>query len=86
LIGMDWVSSAGAWFHDVGPMLTYLSSCGNGPCSEFDASPASWFKIEESGRGTDGKWVQAQLSTIYSGAAANLTLPSNLAAGQYLLR
>ncbi|KAJ7134622.1 glycosyl hydrolase family 61-domain-containing protein [Mycena epipterygia] len=81
-IDVNWVSTAGAWFHDVGPMLTYLASCGSEPCSQFDASQAMWFKIQQSGRDASG-WVQAQLN---SGAPANLTLPSNLAAGNYLLR
>ncbi|KAJ7863120.1 glycoside hydrolase family 61 protein [Mycena olivaceomarginata] len=53
-IAVDWVSTAGAWFHDVGPMLTYLANCGSAPCN--------------------------------SGASATLSLPSNLAPGNYLLR
>ncbi|KAJ7675831.1 glycoside hydrolase family 61 protein [Mycena polygramma] len=82
-VEVDWVSTAGAWFHDVGPMLTYLSNCGSSPCSQFDASNAMWFKIEQAGRDANGQWVQALLN---SGAPANLTLPANLAAGNYLLR
>ncbi|KAJ6559194.1 glycosyl hydrolase family 61-domain-containing protein [Mycena vulgaris] len=82
-IDVDWVSTAGAWFHDVGPMLTYLASCGSETCSQFDASQAMWFKIQQSGRDSSGKWAQAQLN---SGAPATLALPSNLAAGNYLLR
>ncbi|KAJ7670207.1 glycosyl hydrolase family 61-domain-containing protein [Mycena rosella] len=82
-VDVDWVSTAGAWFHDVGPMLTYLSSCGSESCTQFDASQAMWFKIQQSGRDSSGKWVQADLN---SGVPANLTLPSNLAAGNYLLR
>ncbi|KAJ6584982.1 glycosyl hydrolase family 61-domain-containing protein [Mycena capillaripes] len=81
-IDVDWVSTEGPWFHNVGPMLTYLSSCGSASCSEFDASQAMWFKIEQAGRDASG-WAQAQLN---SGAPASLTLPSNLAAGNYLLR
>ncbi|KAJ7109730.1 glycoside hydrolase family 61 protein [Mycena crocata] len=82
-IDVNWVSTAGAWFHDVGPMLTYLASCGSESCSQFDASQSMWFKIQEAGRDSSGKWVQAQLNT---GAPAQLTLPSNLAPGNYLLR
>ncbi|KAJ7288324.1 glycosyl hydrolase family 61-domain-containing protein [Mycena rebaudengoi] len=86
-IGLHWISdsSSGLWFHDHGPMLTYLASCGNGPCSAFNASQASWFKIEETGRDADGKWVQARINSTAS-TTANITLPSTLAAGQYLLR
>ncbi|KAJ7459858.1 glycoside hydrolase family 61 protein [Mycena latifolia] len=82
-IDVDWVSTEGPWFHDVGPMLTYLASCGSQPCSQFDASQAMWFKIQQVGRDSTGKWAQAQLN---SGASASLALPSNLAGGNYLLR
>ncbi|KAJ7095870.1 glycoside hydrolase family 61 protein [Mycena belliarum] len=82
-IDVDWVSTEGPWFHNVGPMLTYLASCGSEPCSQFPGPQAMWFKIQQSGRDSSGKWVQAQLN---SGAPANLSLPSNLAAGNYLLR
>ncbi|KAJ7780667.1 glycosyl hydrolase family 61-domain-containing protein [Mycena maculata] len=79
---INWVSTAGAWFHNVGPMLTYMASCGSAPCSGFDPSQAMWFKIQQSGRDATG-WVQALLN---SGAPANFSLPSNLAPGNYLLR
>jgi len=81
-VAVDWVSTAGAWFHDVGPMLTYMASCGSASCSQFDASNAMWFKIQQVGRDASG-WAQAQLNT---GAPATLSLPSNLAPGNYLLR
>ncbi|KAJ7644134.1 glycoside hydrolase family 61 protein [Roridomyces roridus] len=81
-IDVNWVSTAGAWFHDVGPLLTYLASCGSASCTQFDASQAMWFKIQQSGRDANG-WVQAELN---SGAPANFTLPANLAPGNYLLR
>jgi hypothetical protein len=64
-IAVDWVSTAGAWFHDVGPMLTYLANCGSAPCSEFDAANAMWFKIQQAGRDASG-WAQAQLSVSQS--------------------
>ncbi|KAJ7505324.1 glycoside hydrolase family 61 protein [Mycena galericulata] len=81
-IDVDWVSTVGAWFHNVGPMLTYLANCGSASCTQFDPSQAMWFKIQQSGRDATG-WVQAQLN---SGAPANISLPSNLASGNYLLR
>ncbi|KAK7048363.1 glycosyl hydrolase family 61-domain-containing protein [Favolaschia claudopus] len=83
LIGVDWVSTAGPWFHNVGPMLTYLANCGSAPCSQFDASNAMWFKIQQVGRDASGAWAQASLN---NGAPAMLKLPSNLAPGNYLLR
>ncbi|KAJ6508790.1 glycoside hydrolase family 61 protein [Mycena sanguinolenta] len=81
-VEVNWVSTEGPWFHNVGPMLTYLASCGSTPCNEFDASNAMWFKIQQVGRDTNG-WAQALLNT---GAPATLSLPSNLAAGNYLMR
>ncbi|KAJ7044119.1 glycoside hydrolase family 61 protein [Mycena alexandri] len=82
-IDVYWVSTAGAWFHDVGPMLTYLTNCGSSsPCSQFDTSGAIWFKIQQVGRNAAG-WAQAEMN---NGAPANLSLPSNLAAGNYIMR
>ncbi|KAF7365218.1 hypothetical protein MVEN_00393400 [Mycena venus] len=82
-VAVNWVSTEGPWFHNVGPMLTYLANCGSAPCSGFDASNAMWFKIQQVGRDATGGWAQAQLNT---GAPATLNLPSNLAPGNYLLR
>ncbi|KAF7312866.1 hypothetical protein MKEN_00970900 [Mycena kentingensis (nom. inval.)] len=72
----------GLWFHDVGPMMTYMASCG-GDCTTFDASKAKWFKIQEQGKDDSGKWYQARLD---DGEAASVTIPSSLKAGNYLLR
>ncbi|KAK7031812.1 glycosyl hydrolase family 61-domain-containing protein [Favolaschia claudopus] len=77
------LAAGGLWFHDVGPMMTYLASCGSGSCADFDASKAKWFKIDEQGQLADGTWAQAKLDT---GAPASVTLPSNLKAGNYLVR
>ncbi|KAF7299113.1 hypothetical protein MIND_00859600 [Mycena indigotica] len=83
-IQVDWVSTEGPWFHNVGPMLTYLANCGSTSCTQFDYTQARWFKIEQSGRDpATNAWVQASLN---SGAPANLSLPGNIAAGNYLLR
>ncbi|KAK7030536.1 glycosyl hydrolase family 61-domain-containing protein [Favolaschia claudopus] len=77
LLQFNWntLAAGGLWFHDVGPMMTYLASCGSGSCADFDASKAKWFKIDEQG--------SAKLDT---GAPASVTLPSNLKAGNYLVR
>ncbi|KZP09170.1 lytic polysaccharide monooxygenase [Athelia psychrophila] len=72
------------WFHNTGPILTYMASCGSTACSSFDSTKAKWFKISELGQ-EPGKttWYQANLMT---GAPANVTVPSNLKAGNYLMR
>ncbi|KAJ7140791.1 glycosyl hydrolase family 61-domain-containing protein [Mycena epipterygia] len=84
-VQLDWntLNPGGKWFHDVGPMMTYLASCGTKSCADFDASNAKWFKIDEQGQDASGNWAQAKLDT---GAPASVTLPSNLKAGNYLLR
>ncbi|KAJ7572663.1 glycoside hydrolase family 61 protein [Mycena floridula] len=73
----------GPWFHDIGPMLTYLASCGDVSCDQFNTNNASWFKIQQDGKTSNGDWVQADLTT---GKPAKVTLPSNLAAGSYIMR
>ncbi|KAJ7622124.1 glycoside hydrolase, partial [Roridomyces roridus] len=83
LVNWNTAADNGFWFHDVGPMMTYLASCGSGSCTDFDASEAKWFKISEQGQDASGAWAQAKLD---DGSPASFTLPSNLKAGNYLLR
>ncbi|KAI0739448.1 glycoside hydrolase [Daedaleopsis nitida] len=73
----------GNWIHDVGPLMTYLASCGSAGCASFNHSSARWFKIQESGLRSDGTWA---MHDLYVGEPAKVALPSNLAAGEYLLR
>jgi len=82
-IQISWPSGGGqTWPHNTGPMMTYLAEC-DGPCEDFDAKNAQWFKIDQAGKNDNGKWVQEDLM---SGKPATITLPSSLAAGNYLLR
>ena len=69
----------------MGPMLTYMASCGSTTCDKFDSTTAKWFKIQEVGldSSTESGWV---LADLMNGTPANITLPSNLAPGNYLLR
>lgn len=71
------------WFHNVGPIMTYMASCGTAGCASFNSSGARWFKIAQAGLQSDGTWAQAALLT---GAAATVSLPSNIAPGEYLIR
>ncbi|KAF5309256.1 hypothetical protein D9619_012697 [Psilocybe cf. subviscida] len=86
-ITFDWTSGElTPWPHNIGPMLTYMASCGNVACDKYDPKDADWFKIDQVGRkplNTNGDWVQKDL---FGGGVANVTLPSNLAAGNYLIR
>ncbi|KAJ7034078.1 glycoside hydrolase family 61 protein, partial [Mycena alexandri] len=79
----DWDTPSGDWFHEVGPIITYLASCGAESCAKFDATKAKWFKIAEQGQDADGNWAQAKLD---DGSPASVVLPSNLKAGNYLVR
>ncbi|KAF8882002.1 glycosyl hydrolase family 61-domain-containing protein [Infundibulicybe gibba] len=78
----DWTTGALAP-HNTGPMLTYMASCGETTCDKFDSTKAQWFKIQQVGRKANGQWAQADLM---KGGKAEVTLPSNIAPGNYLIR
>ncbi|KAG1880142.1 glycoside hydrolase family 61 protein [Suillus subluteus] len=71
------------WPHNTGPLMHYMTKC-DGSCSTYNSSNSEWFKISELGLEADGStWYQANLN---SRAPANVTIPSTLAPGNYLLR
>ncbi|KAI5115985.1 hypothetical protein M0805_004642 [Coniferiporia weirii] len=83
-VTFDWAGGDGGnWPHNTGPLMTYLSTCGNTTCDQFDAINAKWFKIDEAGKKKDGTWFQQDLM---NGGTYSITLPENLASGQYLIR
>ena len=65
--------------------MTYMAACTGTPCDQFDAGQAQWFKIDQAGQkpGYDDQWFQADLM---AGQTWTVTLPQNLAAGDYLIR
>ncbi|KAI0645728.1 glycosyl hydrolase family 61-domain-containing protein [Trametes meyenii] len=65
-----------------GPVTTYMASC-NGNCENFATSNAKWFKIDQAGY-SDGKWAATKL--IENGFKWTSTIPSELKAGEYLVR
>jgi len=72
------------WPHNTGPLLTYMTNCGDSTCDQFDSSTAKWFKINEISFEDDGStWLQQRLM---NGEVANVTLPSNIAPGNYIIR
>ncbi|KAJ8495400.1 hypothetical protein ONZ45_g12864 [Pleurotus djamor] len=73
------------WPHSTGPMLTYMANCGDGGCETFDATKARWFKIQQIGRKTSGDRAWAQVD-LMSGTTAIVTIPPNIAPGNYLIR
>ena len=85
----------------LGPLLTYLASCGSTTCDQFDARTAKWFKIDQVGKDNNGAWVQQQISEFppssfrvhlvsrlhtVDGNVYSANLPKNLAPGEYLVR
>lgn len=71
------------WPHNTGPLMHYMAKC-DGSCSTYDSTNAEWFKISELGLEAGGStWYQASLT---SRAPVNVTIPSTLAPGNYLLR
>ncbi|KAJ7828029.1 glycosyl hydrolase family 61-domain-containing protein [Mycena olivaceomarginata] len=82
LINWHTLTGDGNWFHDVGPMMTYLAKC-DANCAGYDASKARWFKIAEQGQDGNGNWAQAKLD---DGSPARVKIPGNLEAGEYLMR
>ncbi|KAK2764259.1 hypothetical protein FQN54_008951 [Arachnomyces sp. PD_36] len=70
-----------------GPVITYMANC-NGDCTNVDKSSLKFFKIEEAGlidgSSAPGKWASDKL--ISNGNTWEVTVPSSLAAGNYVMR
>ncbi|RAL11130.1 lytic polysaccharide monooxygenase auxiliary activity family 9 protein [Aspergillus homomorphus CBS 101889] len=70
-----------------GPVLTYLANC-NGDCSSVTKTDLEFFKIDESGLISDdnvpGTWASDNL--IANNNSWTVTIPSDIAAGNYVLR
>jgi hypothetical protein len=78
----------GTWVHNTGPVITYMASCGDSGCANFDGTGAEFFKIGELGRKPDGDgrtWFMNDLTTGPE-ATLSVTLPTDLPAGEYLVR
>ncbi|KAL5342373.1 hypothetical protein BJX70DRAFT_386180 [Aspergillus crustosus] len=70
-----------------GAVIEYLANC-NGDCSTVDKTTLEWFKISESGlidgSVAPGSWASDEL--IANNNSWTTTIPSSLAAGNYVLR
>jgi hypothetical protein len=80
-----WLDGDGTnWPHDMGPLMTYMAPCINTTCDQYDPTNAEWFKIEETGLEPGNiTWYQ---QNIMNGSPANVTIPSTLESGQYMIR
>ncbi|OBZ72739.1 putative endo-beta-1,4-glucanase D [Grifola frondosa] len=65
-----------------GPLMTYMALCET-TCDQYDPTNATWFKIDEAGKKSDGNWTQYDL---YEGKSYSITLPPKIPAGDYLIR
>lgn len=68
-----------------GPVITYLANC-NGDCATVDKTQLEFFKIDEKGliSGSDNTWATDNL--IASNNSWTVTIPSSIAAGNYVMR
>ncbi|KAH8659250.1 glycosyl hydrolase family 61-domain-containing protein [Tricladium varicosporioides] len=70
-----------------GPVIDYMASC-NGDCTTVDKTSLNFFKIAEAGLIDDtaspGTWASDQL--IANNNSWSITVPSTIAAGNYVLR
>ncbi|KAF7534318.1 hypothetical protein G7054_g6288 [Neopestalotiopsis clavispora] len=70
-----------------GPVINYMASC-NGDCTTVDKTTLEFFKIAESGlisgSSSGGTWASDEL--ISNNYTQSITIPSTLAAGNYVLR
>ncbi|KAK2459592.1 hypothetical protein APHAL10511_008402 [Amanita phalloides] len=83
-ISFDWRGGdLSFWPHNIGPMMTYMASCGNITCGHYNSTQAKWFLINEVGQFPNGTWAQNNLK---QGSMATVQLPSDLTAGNYLIR
>ncbi|KIK96833.1 glycoside hydrolase family 61 protein, partial [Paxillus rubicundulus Ve08.2h10] len=72
------------WPHNIGPIMSYLATCGSTTCDQYNSTNAEWFKIEETGLEPGNMtWYQ---QNIMDGGPSNVTIPSTLKPGQYLIR
>ncbi|RHZ57758.1 hypothetical protein CDV55_101979 [Aspergillus turcosus] len=70
-----------------GPVITYMANC-NGDCASVDKTSLEFFKIDESGLISDsnvpGTWASDNL--ISNNNTWTVTVPSSIAAGNYVMR
>ncbi|KAE8353412.1 glycosyl hydrolase family 61-domain-containing protein [Aspergillus coremiiformis] len=68
-----------------GPVITYLANC-NGDCATVDKTKLQFFKIDEKGliSGSSNTWATDNL--ISGNNSWTVTIPSSIAAGNYVMR
>ncbi|EIM92983.1 uncharacterized protein STEHIDRAFT_47129 [Stereum hirsutum FP-91666 SS1] len=80
----QWTDGPDNWPHEVGPLMTYMAMCEDTTCDQYNSTNAAWFKIDQVGlKSDDSTWYQAE---IMQGKSFSVSLPDNLAPGDYLIR
>lgn len=69
-----------------GPVLDYLAKCAGDDCSSVSAGDLSFFKIDEAGLNDGAAQDWASDDLIANGNAWTVTIPEDIAPGQYVLR
>lgn len=67
-----------------GPVIDYLAACGADGCTKVDKTDLKFFKIAEAGMTSGGKFASDDL--IAAGNTWEVTIPTSLKAGSYVLR
>ncbi|KAM0435712.1 hypothetical protein ACHAQK_007988 [Fusarium lateritium] len=67
-----------------GPVIDYLASCGASGCTKVDKTDLKFFKIAEAGMTSGGNFASDDL--IAAGNSWEVTIPTSLKAGSYVLR
>ncbi|KAI0012616.1 glycosyl hydrolase family 61-domain-containing protein [Xylariaceae sp. FL0662B] len=79
-VDFEWTT----WPHGIGPVLTYVASCGD-DCSTVDKTALEWIKIDEAGYDTTtSTWASQTL--IDNGSKWTTNVPSDLPSGNYVFR
>lgn len=70
-----------------GPVITYLANC-NGDCSKVDKTSLEFFKIDQKGLidGSEAPGTWGTDNLISNNNSWTVTIPSDIAAGNYVLR
>ena len=69
-----------------GPVLDYLAKCAGDDCTSVSAGDLSFFKIDEKGLNDAASNSWASDDLIKDGNAWTVTVPEDIAPGQYVLR
>lgn len=82
-VDLNWSGTYGqGWPHSLGIVMNFMANC-QGDCSKADKTQLKWFKIEQQGF-QNGQWAMSQLQQ--QGSVWHVTVPSDLASGNYVLR